>query len=186
MKITVPHQVKSRLVEPKDLERVRKDAAEMQRIMDVLTQPHAPFSHGIFALAHSQVEEKDPLRFFVINTNDETMKREWGEDGLIVVNPVIVRHTKHPIIHYEGCVTFPSRAPEKVERWHKCDVDMALVTSDGDFIENYGMPMLLSSRIAQIFQHEIDHFNGKYVYTINWEKLAEDVKAAEKANKQGS
>ena len=69
IEIIAPHKNKSRPVTEADIARVLEDAKNMQ----------AHVVEKCVALAHCQIESKDPLRFFV------TKNRE------IVINPVIIR-----------------------------------------------------------------------------------------------
>src|SRR2546425_603049 len=62
-RLVKPHDIKSRPVTEADLERVRHDAEEMSKLMRTLSVDGT--HRGIYALAHSQVDDKDPLAFFV-------------------------------------------------------------------------------------------------------------------------
>ncbi len=150
MEIVKPHRTVSREVTAADLERVRKDASEMSKL---LSNPKGIgiYPKGGFALAHCQVESKDPLRFFV------------SREGIVYVNPEIIRHTQHATPREEGCLTysFPGCIPILVPRWHKIVVRYQVLSSYGfsQFAEED-----MKGLQAQIFQHELDHFNGVYIY----------------------
>ena len=117
-------------------------------------------AHGIhksaYAIAHSQVEGTSPLRFFVTYQGD------------VFINPKITRHTKVPIAKHEGCMSFPTTPPASVMRFNKIEVEYQYF--------NIGMPKpwVISDVIkesvkglaAQVFQHEVDHMDAKYVHQL--------------------
>ena len=142
------HTVKSREVTEKDLERVIEDGAKMYEAVD----KQVGVFRGGLALAHSQITDEDPLCFFVT------------VEGECIVNPKIVNHTKVPCRKEEGCLTFHTAeyGIKTVERYHKCDVEYYLVEEDGSLSEK--IKEKCSGKRAQIFQHEINHFNGKYIW----------------------
>ena len=171
MPIVGPHKVTSRPVKEEDLNRVAQDVREMRELMDTLSAPDSPFN-GVYALAHSQIRNYDPLRFFVLNEKNDYIKREWlGKH--VIINPVIIRHVNHAQLALEGCVTFPNAPMQNVERWHKCEVTFNYLedeTFSGPqkllFVDH---SVSLKGQMAHIFQHEIYHFNAKYVYDINFD-----------------
>ena len=116
---------------------------------DILKNPPARYERG-FAITHSQVNSRDPLRFFVTDA------------GIIIVNPKIMVHTNHPIKSMEGCLTYPFQPKVQVDRWNKCVVRYLYIDEKGE-LSDYQEENLNGTQ-AIIFQHEIDHFNGKYVY----------------------
>ncbi len=145
----LPHALVSREVLSKeDGERVRNTKEAMQH----LCYRTWGFHKGAYAIAHSQVDDKDPLRFFVTARGD------------VIVNPVIDRHTKVPVTREEGCMTFPYYKRQKVQRYNKVEVTFYRYTGgedlQGPFTES------LSGIDAQVIQHEIDHMDGKYLYPI--------------------
>ena len=102
---------------------------------------------GGLAVAHPQITDNDPLRFFVMKT------------GEIIVNPVITRHTRHTVDSKEGCLTFPDEHDVIVQRYNKCEVEYEDINNLGEKIKES-----LSGIKSKIFQHEIDHFDCKYIY----------------------
>lgn len=146
-----PHKLISREVTTADIARVRRDAGEMSKLL-WNKEGIGIYKQAGYALAHCQVEDKDPLRFFV------------SREGVVYVNPEIINHTKHAQAKEEGCLTYSwpgCAALLDVPRWHKIVVRFQVLTSHG-----------LSAKVeedlkglqAQVFQHEIDHFNGMYIY----------------------
>ena len=145
MQIVYPHTKVSREVTAFDLPRVIKEAEGM---INFCLKPKGNVTQ-IFALAHPQIDDQDPLAFFVTNTKK------------IVVNPVIINHTNATVDSVEGCVTFPEEAPITVQRHHKCVVKYQLIQEGDltDFIEED-----VKGQTAKVFQHEIDHIFATYIY----------------------
>ena len=143
MPLIEPHKIRSRTVEESDLERVMTASQEMFSLCWKGTEQVA------FAIAHPQITSEDPLRFFVLS------------DGSLIINPVIVNKTKVPVVRYEGCMTFPGRVWNKVMRSNKLVVKYS--TIDDGVLQQLEEENVIGIK-AQIIQHEIDHFDGIYVY----------------------
>lgn len=143
-----PHDKVSRDVIEADIERVIEDA----HVLFNLCYTQAGIYPGGFAVAHSQIDDKDPLRFFVT------------ADKRIFINPVITCHTKVTVPHEEGCLTYFNERPKTVERWNKCEVEYQTLNFDAKITDP--VKESLSGKAARIFQHEIDHMDGKYIYGI--------------------
>lgn len=142
-----PHKNKSREVREKDISRVRTISIDM---LELAKNPPSSLKR-IVALAHSQVEKKDPLRFFVMDS------------GEIIINPQIIKHTNTTVDSEEGCLSFPNEPSVIVQRWNKCEVNFQKIESNKlvNYKEN------TNGQRAKMFQHEIDHFNAKYIYELN-------------------
>ena len=139
-KIIPPHHNKSREVTNADMFRIIEDCASMQAIV----------GGECIALAHAQIEDKDPLRFFVT------------KNGEVIINPKITRHVNYTVDSLEGCMTFPeNKKGVTVQRWRKIDVEFQTIIN-GELSE------ILTEQFVGLqsfmFQHEIDHFDGKYCY----------------------
>ena len=134
-----PHTVKSREVTDGDIDRVIADAQKMFVIA----------KDTCVALAHSQIESNDPLRFFVTNSNK------------IIINPVITRHTKAYVQSQEGCRTFQARADINVQRHYRIEFDFKAIDEHKLSEVQKGKVKGLNSFIVQ---HEIDHMDGKCIY----------------------
>lgn len=156
-----PHKKSSREVTEADVAKV----IELSQEMIALCHKRYGLNAGAFAIAHSQIDDQDPLRFFVTH------------DGEIVINPKIVRHTNTPIKKLEGCMTFPMSKPIIVERWNKCEVEFQTI-EDGKLTE--ATTQAVSGRTAEVFQHEIIHFSEPfYIYEkeFDWEASKAFIKA---------
>lgn len=144
-----PHRKISIEVTEKDLLRVMKDA----KILYNLCFTQHGIHPGAFAVSHPQINNKDPLRFFVI------------KDKEIIINPVIIRHTKYLIDSQEGCTSFPDKLPIIVQRYNKCEVQYQIIKGTGKKLID--KKESLSGLRAKIFQHEIDHLNAIYIFNID-------------------
>lgn len=157
--IVTPHQNVSRLVVKEDLDRVYQEA---EAIYKLLNRPIGIYKR-FYAIAEQQCVEEDPLRFFVINNRVEEFKH-WA--SIVIINPVVLRHTENTIESIEGCASFSTMPTVKRERWNKCEVEFSPLEFDENNKPVLGArkTMNLSGKIAKIFQHEIDHLNAKYIY----------------------
>jgi len=143
-----PHKKISRVVRPEDIEVVLEDAHILFNLCFI---PHGIYPSAL-AMAHSQINKTDPLRFFVT------------VDKRIIINPIITRHTEVAVQLEEACMSFPMNAPIKVDRYHKITVNYTEINSAGEKIERKDVK--LSGREAQVFQHELGHMNASYIYNI--------------------
>ena len=148
-----PHKKKSRKVTGADIPKVLEDA----EILHNLCYTKVGIHPGAFAVAHPQIEKKDPLCFFV------TMNKE------IIINPEIVNHTKVPVERKEGCISFPNNLPIKVMRFNKIQVKFSTITKGGKISEPVTKDF--SGILAEIYQHESQHFEGKYIFKYDEKKL---------------
>lgn len=151
-----PHNKKSRWVTEADLDRVVADGKDLVAMCNL---PRGKYS-GIAALAHSQIEEKDPLRFFIL------------PNGMVIINPVIIDHTKVPVFKSEGCMSYPDNdIKENVPRYNKITVCYQTLENTA------GQPKPSLSKVvteghtsgfAHVFQHEVSHLNGHNIYDFDF------------------
>lgn len=141
-----PHKKVSRDVTENDLDEMVKEAHILYNLCYTTHGIH----HGAFAVAHPQINDKDPMRFFV------TAEKE------IIINPEIIRHTNTTVKSKEGCTSFPGLYPIDVDRWNKCEVRYQTLLDDGKISEI--ITENLTGRRAKIFQHEIGHMDGHYIF----------------------
>src|ERR1035437_4775208 len=80
-RLVPPHDKISRLVTKNDLPRVIADA----QILYKLCFTPLGLYRGAYAMAHPQIDDKDPLQMFVT------------EDRKIVLNPVITKHSGYTV-----------------------------------------------------------------------------------------
>lgn len=165
IKIIEPHKTVSRPVEVNDLPDVHELYTPCQHLMGNLLKTGA-FSE-IYAIAHAQVEKKNPLRFFVFNRNSAKvgeLMRQYQIGSDLIINPEIIRHTRTTVSKNEGCLTFVGMGNKDVDRWHKITVKYQVLMADGYTLEERTLDC--SGVLAEIFQHEIDHFDAKYIHTL--------------------
>jgi peptide deformylase len=130
----------------KDLQRVKKDA---KNIFKLCVKPMGKYRCAL-ALCHCQVNHTDPLRFFV------TL------DARIIINPKIRAKMENDGFtkETEGCLSYPFRDEVSVKRWAKIQVEYWEMIGDEMKLKDE----LIEGILARIFQHEIDHMNGKAIY----------------------
>lgn len=147
------HNKPSRWVTIEDLPRV---VAEGKVMLDLMHLPRGKYSTGVAALAHSQIEDQDPLRFFVL------------PNGMVVINPVVTSHSKAPVYKTEGCMSYPDEEMKTmVPRFNIIEVGFQLLEKQDESEEPKLSKMVderLNGHASHIFQHEISHVNGHNVY----------------------
>lgn len=169
--IVFPHLIKSAPVTEKNIGIVREQADLM---FDLLERMHgkkgAP--KATYALAHAQVS-KTPLTFFVLNFYLPLIKDQCaGILPPLIINPQIVRHNSVAQLKDEGCASFPIHPMIKTPRYHKGEVSFESAISVSMESERWDdLPTFnhvpLRGLLFQIFQHEIDHMDGKYIRVID-------------------
>lgn len=146
------HNVKSRWITSSDISLV---VSEAEILLALCKLPHGHYQ-GTPTLAHTQINDKEPLRFFVMN------------NGVIVVNPLIINHTKVPTLQTEGCIAYSSKSPiNLVPRFNKITVTFQTIIDpdkDGNLTLSAPVTEEFNGRMAQMFQHECSHLNGANIY----------------------
>ena len=168
MIIIYPHDRRSKAVTADDLPRVKIDIEGMFDLSQELIDAHV--MRDLYALAHPQVTT-DPLRFFILNFYSNRMKESYYDlFPPVIINPEIVRHTNVAVLKKEGCATFPTEPMAPIERYTKMVVrfespfNAKTKTEDWSNLMHYEN-ITVNGLMAQIFQHEIDHLNGKWIHT---------------------
>ena len=105
---------------------------------------------GGLAIAHCQVEKNNPLTFFVLACGDA------------IVNPEIIKGTA-ATMSLEGCMSLSDKPEYRVRRFNRIKVKYTLLSKNKNTIEIKIVEKWIKDKTAYIFQHEIDHFNLKYV-----------------------
>jgi peptide deformylase len=157
-KYVEPHNKKSRQVTNEDVPRVMEDAKLMHEMCMI---GRADYTTA-YAIAHPQINDTDPLRFFVT------------ADGQIVINPVITNYTQQFLDKKEGCMSFPEEPMKEVFRFNKITVKyqtLVYKSKDGLPVEDPRLSPVVeshfSSNESQIWQHECQHLNGSNIYDEN-------------------
>ena len=142
-----PHTKKTKWIKSSDIEKIMSDGRDLAACCNL---PRGKYS-GISALAHSQIDDKDPLRFFVL------------ANGMVIINPVIIRHTNVPVAKNECCMSFYDRdIREGVLRYNKITVMYQTLAKgeNGNVILSDPLTEELSGGQGHMFQHKISHLNG--------------------------
>ena len=168
-----PHSHKSRDVKDSDIERVKNDAQQMVILAGAMVMRKVVTE--VFAISHPQVDTRDPLRFFTFCPQSKTVRDNINEidRSMVIVNPRIVRHTEVAIQRDEGCVTFLGLPMVMTARFNKVEVEYQQLERNLISQKLTLTPFKhksFSGVMAQIFQHEIDHFNCDYIHK-NWKEL---------------
>jgi peptide deformylase len=141
MQVVEVHYQTSRPVVDNDCEQVMRDAREMIEMIN-------RYDHCV-ALAHPQVNNQEPLRFFVTRQ-------------AIIVNPKIIRHTESCVVDKEGCMSL-KEGQEFFDksRWYKIEMEYQVVVKG-----KLSSVLKLDAKgfLARVFQHEIEHLDGKYCF----------------------
>lgn len=155
--IIVPTK-KSRPVELRDLWRVLCAA---QKIKWAMRKPFPGRFPWASSISHCQIEENDPLRFFVVDRegglNEQgvrlrqgtPLKRYFG--ARTIINPIITKTGKEIMNSREGCMSFASEKIRKIKRLE--NVFVSYWTFFGPRIRKFSLYR------ASIVQHEIDHMD---------------------------
>lgn len=146
MRIILPNKKQSKTV----TEINEKLKEEIEGIEKMLEKNDFLNGRKGYAVAHCQVST-EPQRLFVC------------QPGLmphtVVINPKIIEKTE-PFTAKEGCLSFPFRPFTSVKRYRKIKVEYQDRFLNNHTKEFEGIP-------SQIFQHEIQHFNGQNIY-LKW------------------
>lgn len=142
IKIVEPHRLISRKVTIEDKARVEEVAQAMNDWMI--------HKYSCVGLAHPQFDNTDPLAFFI------TLE----EKGRIILNPKIIFGSGVMVQSHEGCMTFPDQEQIYHER-HKAITVEYEVFKGNKIVKKR---KVVTGTLAIVYQHEIDHLNGKYCY----------------------
>lgn len=147
-----PHNKKARWVKKEDLPVVLADGSDMVAMCNLSRGNYS----SIAALSHPQIDNKDPLRFFVM------------PNGMVIINPVITDHTKAPIFKNEACMSYPfEEIKTMVPRYNKITVTYQTLQKEvgkGDPILSKPVTEALTGGPAHVFQHKIGHLNGCNIF----------------------
>lgn len=112
-----------------------------------------------FAVHHSQVCEK-PYNFFVLNPKH--IKDKVAELGSrYIINPRVSAVEPKSLMYLkEGCLSFPHRKMKNVDRYMLIDVEFD-IPENGQLVHK---KFRVTDIVAQIFQHECEHAEGKNIH----------------------
>jgi peptide deformylase len=153
-RLVAPHTKVSKEVTNKDLDKV----VEEVKILYNLCYVQNGLYLGAYAMHHSQIEDKDPMSFFVI------------ADKRIIINPKIVKHSNYTKDSKEQCMSFAKEGPVIVQRWQKIELEYQTIMTDPEHDGKFKLSDIIKESLsgfeAFIMQHEIDHGNAKFIYQL--------------------
>ena len=150
MKIIIPpHHKKAEPV--KVLAEIREEAEEMLKL--IKEKSFEGFWKNAYALSHPQVSE-DPKSFFTVNMEDPYIQENFR--SALIINPIILA-SEDARKEKEACMSSPWRKPWRVKRYHRITVEYWV---PGWFGRLKKRREVCTGLKAQIFQHEISHFEG--------------------------
>lgn len=130
------------------LEMTEVNSRKVQQCIQRMHETLAGEVDGV-ALAAPQIGEN--LRIFVISP--KVFESKATGESLVYINPVITRRSRKKVNCDEGCLSVRN-IYGRIERHEKVNVS-ALDQKGGAFSRGG------SGLLAEIFQHEIDHLDGK-------------------------
>ncbi len=147
---------------------------KLQKLVDdmVETMIEAPGT----GLAAPQVAVSQRL-IVVRLPDDEESQKEYGDQAgvlYVVANPEIIKHSHAVVSGVEACLSIPGYAGE-VDRYES-------VVVRG--LDRHGKPLRIKAKdwLARVFQHEIDHLDGRLFIDIAndvWKIEPQDADARE-------
>lgn len=143
-----PHNKASKWVRAVDIDKIMSDGKDLVAMCNI---PRGKYS-GIAALSHTQIDDKDPLRFFVLS------------NGMVIINPIITKHTTVTVPKNEACMSHYDKDVKKdIPRYNKITVTYQTLAKgdNGDVTLSKAVSEQLSGGQAHVFQHKIGHLNGK-------------------------
>ncbi|MDD5065206.1 MAG: peptide deformylase [Phycisphaerae bacterium] len=135
-----------------DYKEIQEDAEEMKTLADF-----GPFKGSfdqVYAVAHCQVSEQ-PMAFFVVSSAHRLMFADR-----VIINPEIIKTYEEPVSCKEACLSFPYRSDKTVERYE-------MVRGKYQILRNGELKTVevdIEGIASQVFQHEVDHLQGKNIY----------------------
>ncbi len=139
--IVHPHKIQAKKVD--SFNQIKDEIPLLEALIKRINQ-HGHHGLGMLALAQPQVYNEWPLTYFM------------DRDFKVYINPRILEESE-PTKSYEQCLSYPFRGKKKLKRFYKIKVEfwdhkMKKYTEE------------VTGLRAAVFQHEIDHFNGKTIY----------------------
>lgn len=153
MNIIAPHRNNSRRVE--DVRDIWKEASDLHSLSN--GNDFGGEHKACYALHHSQVSIA-PSNFFVLSDKATKYFPSW-----LIVNPRIVEKDKSTSGHkQEGCMSYPFRKAHRIFRYDRVKASYQTKKMLGWGLKDH--EQWIDGVAAQIFQHEVDHANSKFIY----------------------
>lgn len=152
LRIIAPHRQPSKTVTK--LEDIREAVDEMHKLMQNL-----PHGQEGYALHHSQVSDK-PFNVFVIHPKIQPLFQGYS----MICNPKILERSD-PRGFSEKCLSYPFRGIKNTKRYYRMRIQCEVEHDLGGMLR---LTILdVESIVAYIFQHEIEHARGAFIYDNN-------------------
>lgn len=103
-----------RPVTDEDVPRILEAGQEM---IDLCFMPYGKYL-GSLIITHTQIEDKDPLNFFVVNS------------GEVIVNPKVVKHTEKPVDKMISSNVKPFADPKEVPVYNKIEIEYQSISTE--------------------------------------------------------
>lgn len=123
----------------------------IKQLAEDMIETTLDWDHGSeFGAALAAIQVGQPLRLTVVrNSFDNNEDTEFAS----FINPEIVKHSDETVTDIEGCLSVPG-IYGRVKRYKK--IKVKALALDGKPVR-----LTLTGFAARVFQHEIDHMNGK-------------------------
>lgn len=136
------HSKPGREVKQEDIERLMPEASVLYQLCYL---PMGRYNNA-HAMAHTQIDAKDPLNFFVT------------AGGEIIINPKISNHAKTTVDSEEACMSAPDEPVKTLQRYNVLDLEYQ--TLDKEHKLTAFTKTTLQGKNAKIIQHEVAHLRG--------------------------
>lgn len=172
LKILSPHHIVS-----SDVTKLKHAKCHINELLKAVDQEYTGMYKQAYSLAHCEISET-PLAFFVVNQiliKNKTFKHQ------VFINPKIVKIEKKTVIKHgpeerdqvldnsmevkEACMMFPHRKPKKLTRPYEIKVEYQTPVFFGLIMKR--VKVTFDGLQAQIFQHNLEHIEGKNIFFEN-------------------
>lgn len=167
--ICPPHlKVAIKVTEPTTVEQEARELLKMIKTKSCI--PQGLKLEHILAIAQPQAAHQ-PKAFFVLNPELKELIKAF--EGAVIINPHII--SKNKLTRYmslEGCLSYPNHPQRKVKRFQEIEVEYEVMDLEEDWLTGeLGFPAVAKRRKALkglpaiVFQHELQHLNGKSIWS---------------------
>jgi len=156
---------------------IAKIVPEMIKMLNAGLMSNGLVVNG-YGLAHNQVEDKEPMSFFVLS---DKAVREQNWPTHVIINPQIIEPERTISIgkvdghddvrsniksYPEACFSFPHKAPKNVDRYYQIKVKYQVPYDKWGYVGDKMQVVeeTLEGLKAHIFQHEWQHTIGENIY----------------------
>jgi peptide deformylase len=148
--VTIPNKILTTPTKPVEKfdEELKKLVSEMEETLKNQGNPE-----GV-GLSANQVGIG--LRVAIVRLNFKNQNA--APNLLAIINPKITKHSKKTLKEQEGCLSIP-KTDNSVERFES-------VTVEAQDLQGKPLKLKPNGFLARIFQHEIDHLDGKLITSV--------------------